>query len=82
MPARLVYWFRRGGKEAGCLFLGICLYSFVLYVTDNTIYYPYTMIACALVPMACGFDGQAKAALEERCAQWGGGSGGSLQDGG
>ena len=81
MPARLVYWFRRGGKAAGCLFMGICLYCFVLYATDNTIYYPYTMVACALIPMACGFDAQAADALEKRCAQWGGGPGGSLQDG-
>ncbi len=68
--ARLRYWFRQGGADAGCLFLGICVYSFVLYATDNAIYYPYTMIACALVPMACGLDAQAQAALEERCAEW------------
>ena len=70
LAARLRYWFRQGGRESGCLFLGICVYCFVLYATDNTIYYPYTLIACALVPMACGLDGQARAALEERCAQW------------
>mgnify|MGYP007121850450 CR=1 FL=1 len=80
LPARLGYWFRQGGKDAGCLFLGICVYCFVLYATDNTIYYPYTIIACTLVPMACGFDAQAKTALERRCAQWsaGGGGGGAL----
>ena len=74
LPARLSYWFRRAGKDVGCLFLGICVYCFVLYATDNTIYYPYTMIACALVPMACQLDAQAVAALERRCAQWSGGA--------
>ena len=74
LPARLSYWFRRAGKDVGCLFLGICVYCFVLYATDNTIYYPYTMIACALVPMACRLDAQAEAALERRCAQWSGGA--------
>ena len=74
LPARLSYWFRRAGKDVGCLFLGICVYCFVLYATDNTIYYPYTMIACALVPMACQLDAQAEAALERRCAQWSGGA--------
>ena len=72
LPARLGYWFRQAGKDAGCLFLGICVYCFVLYATDNTIYYPYTMIACALVPMACQFDSQAETALARRCAQWSG----------
>ncbi len=72
LPARLGYWFRQGGKDTGCLFLGICVYCFVLYATDNTIYYPYTMIACALVPMACLFDEQAEAALKRRCLQWSG----------
>lgn len=77
LPARLGYWFRRGGKDAGCLFLGICIYCFVLYATDNTIYYPYTMTACALVPMACRFDALAGAAMERRCAQWSGGENGA-----
>lgn len=70
LVARLRYWFRQGGKNAGCLFLGVCIYCFVLYATDNTIYYPYTLIACALTPMACGLDAQARTALEEQCAQW------------
>ena len=83
LPARLGYWFRQGGKDGGCLFLGICVYCFVLYATDNTIYYPYTIVACTLIPMACGFDVQAKDALARRCAQWsgrggrGGGQGGA-----
>ena len=72
LPARLGYWFRQAGKDGGCLFLGICVYCFVLYATDNTIYYPYTMIACALVPMACRFDAQAASAIKTRCAQWSG----------
>ncbi len=72
LPARLNYWFRQAGKDAGCLFLGICTYCFVLYATDNTIYYPYTIIACTLIPMVCQFDAQAKAALERQCIQWGG----------
>ena len=38
LAARLRYWFRQGGRESGCLFLGICVYCFVLYATDNTIY--------------------------------------------
>ena len=53
---RLRYWFRQGGKRGGCLFFGICVYCFVLYATDNTIYYPYTLIACALVPMSYHLD--------------------------
>ena len=53
---RLRYWFRQGGKRGGCLFFGICVYCFVLYATDNTIYYPYTRIACALVPMSYHLD--------------------------
>lgn len=67
---RLRYWFGQGGKRAGSLFLGICIYCFVLYATDNTIYYPYTMLACALVPMSCRFDALADNILNERCAQW------------
>ena len=67
---RLRYWFRQGGKNAGCLFLSICIYCFVLYATDNTIYYPYTMIACALVPMSYHMDSLADKALEQHCAQW------------
>ena len=70
---RLRYWFHQGGKDAGCLFLGICIYCFVLYATDNTIYYPYTMIACSLVPMSCRLDTLAKARLEQQCVQWSGG---------
>lgn len=67
---RLGYWFRQGGKNTGCLFFGICLYCFVLYATDNTIYYPYTMIACSLVPMSSGLDELADAALTRFCAKW------------
>ena len=70
---RLWYWFRQGGKSAGCVFLGVSIYCFTLFATDNTIYYPYTMIACALVPMACHLDEQAEAAYEKRCGQWSGG---------
>ncbi len=70
---RLRYWFHQGGKDAGCLFLGICIYCFVLYATDNTIYYPYTMMACSLVPMSCHLDTLAKARLEQQCIQWSGG---------
>lgn len=54
---RLRYWFRQGGKRSGCLFFGICVYCFVLYATDNTVYYPYTLIACSLVPMSYQLDG-------------------------
>ncbi|MDE7009115.1 MAG: hypothetical protein K2P07_13335, partial [Lachnospiraceae bacterium] len=43
LMVRMRYWFRRAGKEAGCLFLGISIYCFVLYDTDNAIYYPYKM---------------------------------------
>lgn len=67
---RLRYWLRQGGKDTGCLFLAICIYCFVLYATDNTIYYPYTLIACSLVPMSRHLDTLSEAALEERCAQW------------
>lgn len=69
---RLRYWFHQGGKHAGCLFFGICIYCFVLYATDNAIYYPYTMIACSLVPMSCRLDALAELALEERCLRWSG----------
>ncbi len=67
---RLRYWFHQGGKQAGCLFFGICVYCFVLYATDNAIYYPYTMIACALVPMSCRLDALAESAFAKRCVQW------------
>ncbi len=60
---RLRHFFRHGGKAVGSLFLGICIYCFVLYMTDNTIYYFYTTIACALVPVACHLDEQVKAEL-------------------
>lgn len=78
LGVRLRYWFRCGGKDAGCLFLGICVYCFVLYATDNTVYYPYTMTACALVPMACRLEELAKDALEKRCSQWSESGGGGL----
>ena len=73
LMVRLRYWFRQGGKDAGCLFLGICVYCFVLYATDNTIYYPYTMIACSLVPMTCRLDALAEEALEKYRVHWSGG---------
>lgn len=69
LVVRLRYWFRQGGKYAGCTFLGICIYCFVLYATDNTIYYPYTMIACALVPMSCNLDALADTELDKHAAQ-------------
>lgn len=68
---RLRYWFRQAGKSAGCTFFAICVYCFVLYATDNTIYYPYTMIACTLVPMSCNLDALAEAELDKRIAHWG-----------
>ena len=73
LVTRLRYFFKQGGKAAGTLFLAVCIYCFVLYSTDNTIYYFYTTIACALVPMACHLDEQAEAAYEKRCGQWSGG---------
>ena len=73
LVTRLRYFFKKGGKAAGTLFLAVCIYCFVLYSTDNTIYYFYTTIACALVPMACHLDEQAEAAYEKRCGQWSGG---------
>lgn len=62
---RTDYWFSRGGKDSGCLFFGVCVYCFLLYTTDNTIYYLYTTIACSLVPMACRLDALADAAFWE-----------------
>jgi len=53
---RTRYWFRQGQKDGGCLFFGICVYCFILYATDNTIYYPYTTIACSILPMASRLD--------------------------
>lgn len=86
LVVRLRYWFRQGGKEAGCLFLGICMYCFVLYATDNAIYYPYTMLACSLVPMTCRLDTLADEEFGKYCAHWSGGedtfrSGGGLNGG-
>ena len=75
LMVRLRYWFRQGGKDAGCLFLGVCVYCFVLYATDNTIYYPYTMLACSLVPMTCRLDALAEETLETYCVHWSGGEG-------
>lgn len=65
LAVRLRYWFRQGGRDTGCLFLGICIYCFVLYATDNTIYYPYTMIACSLLPMCSHLDKLAEKAFED-----------------
>ena len=70
LPVRLRYWFRQGGKDAGCLFLGVCVYCFVLYATDYTIYYPYTMLACALIPMSYRLDTLSQAALTECGREW------------
>ncbi len=70
LMVRMRYWFRRAGKEAGCLFLGISIYCFVLYATDNAIYYPYTMIACAILPMSCYLDRLADAEMEEQKTRW------------
>ena len=70
LPVRLRYWFHQGGKNAGCLFLGVCVYCFVLYATDNTIYYPYTMMACALIPMSYRLDSLSEAALDECSREW------------
>ena len=67
---RLRYWFRQGGKDAGCLFLGICIYCFVLYATDNAIYYPYTMLACTLIPMSYRLDTLSDTAFDEHRARW------------
>lgn len=72
MIVRLRYWFRQGGKDGGCLFFAVCVYCFILYATDNVIYYPYTLTACSLVPMACRFDTLARDILARRCAQWSG----------
>lgn len=66
---RLKYWFRQGGRNTGCLFLGICVYCFVLYATDNTIYYPYTLIACSLVPMSRHLEGLADDIMERHRAR-------------
>lgn len=73
LMVRLRYWFRQGGKDAGCLFLGVYVYCFVLYATDNAIYYPYTMLACSLVPMTCRLDALAEETLETYCVHWSGG---------
>ena len=70
MIVRLRYWFNQGGKNAGCLFFGICIYCFVLYATDNTIYYPYTMLACTLLPMASNLEALSERALEQGQKQW------------
>lgn len=70
LTVRIRYWFRQAGKEAGCTFFAICIYCFVLYATDNTIYYPYTMLACALVPMSCNLNALADAELDKRSAHW------------
>lgn len=80
LMVRLRYWFRQGGKDAGCLFLGVCVYCFVLYATDNTIYYPYTMLACSLVPMTCRLDALAEETLETYCVHWSGGEEVSLSE--
>ena len=70
LMVRLRYWFRQGGKSAGCVFLGVSIYCFTLFATDNTIYYPYTMIACALVPMSCNLDALAENELVKHRSRW------------
>lgn len=77
LMTRIGYFFKKGGKEAGTLLLAVCVYCFVLYATDNTVYYFYTTIACALVPMACGLDAQADAEFERHCGLWSDGIPGS-----
>ena len=69
LMVRLRYWFRQGGRNTGRLFLGICVYCFVLYATDNTIYYPYTLIACSLVPMSRHLEGLADDATQRHRAE-------------
>ena len=70
LMVRLRYWFKQGGKSAGCVFLGVGIYCFTLFATDNTIYYPYTMIACALVPMSCNLDALAENELVKHRSRW------------
>jgi len=70
LMVRLGYWFKQGGKSAGCVFLGVGIYCFTLFATDNTIYYPYTMIACALVPMSCNLDALAENELVKHRSRW------------
>lgn len=80
LVVRLRYWFSEGRKEAGSLFLGISIYCFVLYATDNTIYYPYTLLACAIVPMAYHMDEMAEKGFTRRCEEWSGNTGQKEKD--
>ena len=66
----LGYWFRVGGKKAGCLFFGISIYCFALYATDNAIYYPYTLLAASLVPMSYHLEQLEEKALDKQCCRW------------
>ncbi len=42
----------------------------ILIFAVLTIYYPYTMMACALIPMSCRLDSLSEAALAECSREW------------
>ncbi len=42
----------------------------ILIFAVLTIYYPYTMMACALIPMSCRLDSLSEASLAECSREW------------
>lgn len=50
---RIKYFFLKGGKKTGLLFLALSICSYINYITDNTLFYYNTNIAFSITVMAC-----------------------------
>lgn len=61
---RMKYFFAAGGKKAGVLFLALSIYSFINYITDNTLFYYDTIIAFSITIIACCMDNSEKSQEE------------------
>ena len=56
LPYRYIHMERSQGKKGGLLFLGMAIYCYITYATDNTYYYYYTNMAIfllAMYPLGC-----------------------------
>ncbi len=50
---RIKYFFLKGGKKTGLLCLALSVYSYINYITDNTLFYYDANIAFSISVMAC-----------------------------
>lgn len=50
---RMEIFFRKQGKKTGLMFFALFIYSYINYLTDNTVYYHYTNMAFSMVMLAC-----------------------------